>query len=35
MGRSTGAVRMLWARAVKQLNQMLAEVTSATHPGRV
>ena len=25
MGRSTGAVRMLWARAVKQLNQMLAE----------
>ena len=35
MGRSTGAVRMLWARAVKKLNQMLAEVTSATHPGRV
>jgi RNA polymerase sigma-70 factor (ECF subfamily) len=23
MGRSTGAVRMLWARAVKRLNQML------------
>jgi RNA polymerase sigma-70 factor (ECF subfamily) len=23
MGRSTGAVRMLWARAVKKLNQML------------
>ena len=27
MGRSIGAVRMLWARAVKKLNQMLAEVT--------
>ncbi len=27
MGRSIGAVRMLWARAVKRLNQMLAEVT--------
>jgi RNA polymerase sigma-70 factor, ECF subfamily len=27
MGRSTGAVRMLWARALKKLNQMLAEVT--------
>jgi RNA polymerase sigma-70 factor, ECF subfamily len=25
MGRSIGAVRMLWARAVKQLNEMLAE----------
>ncbi len=23
MGRSTGAVRMLWARAVKKLNEML------------
>src|SRR5579883_2066337 len=25
MGRSTGAVRMLWARAVKKLNEMLEE----------
>ncbi len=25
MGRSTGAVRMLWARAVKRLNEMLEE----------
>jgi RNA polymerase sigma-70 factor, ECF subfamily len=27
MGRSIGAVRMLWARALKKLNQMLTEVT--------
>ena len=26
MGRSTGAVRMLWARAVKKLNEILEEV---------
>ncbi len=25
MGRSTGAVRMLWARAVKKLNEMLEQ----------
>ena len=28
MGRSTGAVRMLWARAVKKLNQMLRRRTA-------